>query len=92
MQTLLSVKVYCLSGTGNSLRVARRLEGWFTVNLFDLLYLYAPLFLSSAVFHWLLRIKQVNLLLTCTTFTRLYPRYHEPDTRLEDLGRADDRS
>jgi NAD-dependent dihydropyrimidine dehydrogenase PreA subunit len=63
------------------------LDGWFTVNLLNLLYLYASLFLSYALFHRLLRIWQVNALFTYTTFTRLYPRYHEPGTRLKDLER-----
>ena len=52
----------------------------------NLLYLYASLFLSYFIFHWLIRIRRVNLLFTYTTFTRLYPRYHEPETRLRELG------
>jgi len=68
------------------------LEGWVTINLLNLLYLYPSLFLSYAVFHWLLRIRQVNALFTYTTFTHLYPRYHEPETRPEDLGRHREQS
>ena len=36
--------------------------------------------------HALLGIRWVNRLFTTATVTRFYRRYHEPDTRLEDLG------
>lgn len=62
------------------------LENGFTIQLVNLLYLYTSLFLSYFIFHWLIRIRQVNALFTYTTFTHLYPRYHEPDTRLQDIS------
>lgn len=44
------------------------------------------LFLSYYIFYWLMKIKPINALFTYTTFTHIYPRYHEPDTKLKDLG------
>ncbi len=61
------------------------LESWFSIQLVNLLYLYPSLFLSYFIFHWLIRIRQVNALFTYTTLTHIYPRYHEPETRLEEL-------
>lgn len=65
------------------------LEGWFTIQLVNLIYLYLSLFLSYFIFHWLIRIRQVNALFTYTTLTHLYPRYHEPDTRLREISESD---
>lgn len=61
------------------------LENRFTILLADVAYLYASLFLSYTVFHRLLRIRLVNELFARTTLTRLYPRYHEPQTTLEEI-------
>jgi ferredoxin len=65
------------------------LENWFSIQLVNLLYLYASLFLSYFIFHWLIRIRWVNAIFTYTTLTHLYPRYHEPDTRRGEFGDAD---
>jgi hypothetical protein len=60
-------------------------ENRFTILLADIFYFYAALFLSYAVFHRLLRIRWVNELFARTTFTRLYPRYHEPQITLSEI-------
>lgn len=46
--------------------------------------------LSSAyvMFNLLARIPMINRLFTYTTFTRVYRRYHEPDTLLVDLAKS----
>ncbi len=62
------------------------LESWISIQLVNLLYLYPSLFLSYFIFHWLIRIRPVNALFTYTTLTHLYPRYHEPETRLKDIS------
>ena len=65
------------------------MESWFSIQLVNLLYLYPSLFLSYFIFHWLIRIRPVNALFTYTTLTHIYPRYHEPRTRLKDLREQD---
>ena len=32
-----------------------------------------------------MKIKPINTLFTYTTFTHIYPRYHEPDTSLKEF-------
>ncbi|MFC1705751.1 EFR1 family ferrodoxin [Planctomycetota bacterium] len=44
------------------------------------------IFLAYWVFAGLTRIPLVNSLFTYTTLTRIYRRYHEPDTKLKQLG------
>jgi ferredoxin len=62
------------------------LEGWLSIQLVNLLYLYASLSLSYFIFHRLLRIRLVNALFTYTTLTHVYPRYHEPETELKEIS------
>lgn len=50
------------------------------------LYMYPSLFLAYAIFYLLMRLKPVNLLFTYTTLTKVYRRYHEPDTKLKDIS------
>lgn len=42
--------------------------------------------LAYPVFWWLARIRAVNRLLTFTSFTHRFRRYHEPDVQLKDLA------
>ncbi len=43
------------------------------------------------VFWWLVRIPPVNALFAYTTLTRVYRRYHEPETKLSDMLEAEAR-
>lgn len=60
------------------------IPGW---GLFILNYIFTllALYLTYLVFHLLIRIPIVNRFFTYTTLTRIFIRYHEPDTKLKDL-------
>ncbi len=45
--------------------------------------------LLAFVFYPLLRVRVFNYFFTYTTFTHLYRRYHEPDTKLKELATKD---
>lgn len=51
-------------------------------------YFLLALALTYAVFTLLLRVPFLNRLFTAVTPTHYYRRYHEPETRLRDLGRS----
>jgi hypothetical protein len=61
------------------------IDGIWTRRVIRLVYTYASLFLCYAVFNLAVRIPVINTLFTWTTLTRLYRRYHEPDTSAKDL-------
>ena len=48
--------------------------------------------MSIWLFHLLTRISLVNKLFTYTTFTRIFRRYHEPDTRLKHIAIEQDKT
>jgi hypothetical protein len=75
--------VYFASGTGNSYRVAAWLR-----EIFFCVYYYPAVILAYWIFSQLLRLRLFNQLFTYTTFTRLWKRYREPDTRRQHLLRG----
>jgi len=83
--TTLPGGAWALSRLAAQLPFIAGLENRFTILLADIAYFYASLFLSYAVFHRLLRLRWFNELFARTTLTRLYPRYHEPQTSLDDV-------
>ena len=50
-------------------------------------FLLFPLMAAYAIFWLLTRIPAVNAVFACTTLTRAYRRYHEPDTGVRELRR-----
>lgn len=60
------------------------IQGWILliINYFFTLF---ALFLTYLVFHLLISIPLVNRFFTYTTLTRIFRRYHEPETRLKDF-------
>jgi len=54
--------------------------------LVQYVYFLLSLVVAYFLFWVLIRIRPINTLFTYTTLTRLYRRYHEPDTRADDLA------
>jgi Pyruvate/2-oxoacid:ferredoxin oxidoreductase delta subunit len=48
-------------------------------------YFLAAISAAYFVFNLLVRIPFINTLFTYTTFTRVFPRYHEPDTEVDEM-------
>ena len=59
-------------------------QGWLH-GLLNFGYTLFSLFVTYYIFSLQIRIPIVNKFFTYTTFTRLYRRYHEPDTGISDL-------
>jgi NAD-dependent dihydropyrimidine dehydrogenase PreA subunit len=58
---------------------------WAALVLVQYAYVLLSLFLVYLLFTLLIRIPAINRLFTVTTLVHFYRRYHEPDTRLDDL-------
>jgi len=61
-------------------------KGFWTGFLSFLVFFYPALILSYLVFHLLTRIPAINAFFTYTTFTHIFSRYHEPETKLQDIA------
>ncbi|MDP8225869.1 MAG: EFR1 family ferrodoxin [Candidatus Lernaella stagnicola] len=64
------------------------LQGTWIAAVLNLFYLYGAVAAASYLLWWLLGFRWINRAFTYTTLTRLYRRYHEPDTLLRDLRPA----
>lgn len=62
------------------------LDSHWVSDLLSLLYIYPAVFISYYIFYWLTWVPAINALFACTTFTRIYRRYHEPDTEVKDIA------
>jgi ferredoxin len=51
----------------------------------DIVYILALAIVSYRLLHWFSRVHALNNILTYTTLTHIYRRYHEPDTKVTDL-------
>lgn len=60
-------------------------NNYWTGQLIDAIYIYPAIIFAYFVFYYLLRVKWINKFFTYTTFTRLFKRYHEPETTLSHL-------
>lgn len=74
-----------LNRFADSWAILSALDGRFLGSLLDYAYMLLSIYLSYLLFTLLLRLPWINRLFTYTTFTRLYRRYHEPDTTLKQL-------
>lgn len=70
------------------LPIVAGIENWWLRELVFCVYYYPAIILAYWLFSKLLRLKPFNLLFTYTTFTRLWKRYREPDTRRQHLLRG----
>lgn len=87
------------AGVVFSARTSGRISGWLTpgvpagalpvlVWLIQYGLCLATLWLAYRLLWQLARLPAVNRLLACTTLTRVFRRYHEPGTQLDDLTRV----
>jgi len=60
-------------------------RSWSAVTLFNAAWYYPVILLAYFLFSILIRWKPIALFFAWTTFTRLFRRYHEPETGLSDL-------
>lgn len=65
--------------------VSFEVENSWAMVLLDTFYFLPALFLSYWLFWLLIRIPAVNTFFSVSTLTHYYKRYHEPETRLKDL-------
>ena len=70
------------------LPVVAGIGNWWLREAIFCVYYYPAAILAYWLFSQLLRVKPLNLLFTYTTFTRLWKRYREPDTRRQHLLRG----
>ncbi len=69
----------------NWLSLENNIGGQFTYYLIWLFYTYLSIIFSYWIFTLLMKVSCINKLFTYTTLTKIYRRYHEPDTNLKDL-------
>lgn len=62
------------------------LKGYWIESLMYLLFFYPALFVSYYLFYLLTRAPLLNAVFTYTTFTHIYRRYHDPETRVKELS------
>lgn len=62
---------------------------WAAQFALDLFFIYLSFFLSYYIFYFLTRIPWINTLMTYTTGTHFYRRYHEPETNIRALSHND---
>jgi len=85
--TSVPISSYLLIWFSESLPFINQLDNPWLKGIFDILYIYPSLFISYYLFNMLMRIRAINYIFTYTTFTHLYRRYHEPDTKIKDISR-----
>lgn len=61
------------------------INNYWIMTLLESLYYLPALFLSYWIFWMLIRIPAVNTIFSATTLTHYFKRYHEPETRIQDL-------
>jgi len=67
------------------LPMVANIDNWYLRETVFCLYYYPAVIVTYWIFSQLIRIKPVNWLFGYTTFTRLWKRYREPDTRRQQL-------
>ena len=85
--TAFPLSLYLLSSLGVDVAASGTINSTLIITLVDILYLYVSLFLSYAIFNFLIRIPLINSIFTYTTMTHLpfWGRYREPNTKLKGL-------
>lgn len=86
--TSIPFSVYFFLWASRKIPWIANLDTHFSREALDFLLTYPALFLSYYLLHLATRFRWTNRLLTYSTFTRLYRRYHEPQTRVGQLTRA----
>lgn len=76
---------YLLRWLGGKFPLLAGMEQGWLFGLLNFAYTLFSLFITYYLFSLLVRIPLVNKFFTYTTFTRVFRRYHEPDTRISDL-------
>jgi hypothetical protein len=62
------------------------IRSYSTVVILDAAYYYPVIIAAYFLFYHLIRWKPVNLLFTWTTFTHIFRRFHDPETKVSDLS------
>lgn len=78
--------MYFFTGLTMLIPGVKAIQSDFLTRALNFLFMYPTLFLSYYLFQWLIKFRLINILFTYTTFTHLYPRYHEPDTQLKEIA------
>jgi Pyruvate/2-oxoacid:ferredoxin oxidoreductase delta subunit len=81
-----AVFTYLISSLAGLVPGIAELKGYWVENLLYLLYFYPALFISYYLFYLVTRVPALNAVFTYTTFTHIYRRYHEPETRVRELS------
>jgi len=80
----LPLALWIFSGVVSPAVTAYLDNGWVRL-IVQYIYYLAAICLAYSVFNLLIRIPFINTLFTYTTLTRIFPRYHEPDTDVHEM-------
>jgi len=61
-------------------------RSYSTVEILNAAYYYPVIIIAYFIFFQLIRWKPLNLLFTWTTFTHIFRRFHDPETKISDLS------
>ena len=65
------------------------IRNYSTVEILYAAYYYPLIIVAYFIFFQLIRWKPLNLFFTWTTFTHIFRRFHDPETKISDLSRVD---
>ncbi|MBN1224763.1 MAG: 4Fe-4S dicluster domain-containing protein [Candidatus Aminicenantes bacterium] len=80
----LSVTLFDLAA--RYLPVLKSARTYSTVEILNAAYYYPVIIIAYFIFFQLIRWKPFNLIFTWTTFTHIFRRYHDPETKISDLS------
>jgi ferredoxin len=80
------VSIYLFNWLDNYIPGIWQFEVGLTGEILSVFYFYPSIFISYFIFHLFLKIPFVNKLFTYTTFTHIWGRYREPDTKLKQIS------
>lgn len=61
------------------------IRNYSTVEILNAAYYYPVIIIAYFLFYQLIRWKPINLIFTWTTFTHIFRRFHDPETKVSDL-------
>ena len=65
--------------------VVKNYYNYWTFEIVNCIYYYPVIIIAYYIFYQLIRVRFINSIFTYTTLTRIFRRYHEPETSLNDL-------
>jgi ferredoxin len=84
--TSVPVLAYVFEWLHETVQIFPMIKGYWTLNLFNVVYFLPALFLSYWIFWYLIRVPIINTFFSYTTLTHYYRRYHEPETKLRNMA------